>query len=296
MWCVPIICVRTGTTSLPALSRNVCSLRHCSTGVAAQIPRRARIVGVEHRKTLVAEMVEELGFGLAIVAQRGVVVQMIACDIGHAGGVKARPGHARLVQGMAGNLHHCVGTLVADHSRQQRRQSIGRRRRVRGRLDNSAVQIAQSAQDADAMAGRTEHSCYQAACRRLAVGAGHSDQLQLAGRTAGQRLAQSGVGLPGVWDDAAGYGAFGHRPIGEHRRAAARGRFGNELMPVVPAADEGGEQLALADLPRIARAAGDVEIIGADNLGLRQKLPQANEMSQIGTDLHGPRPPCRGAR
>ena len=78
MWCVPIICVRTGTVSLPAVSRKVCSLRNCSTGTAvisagvldghgerravepAQIGGRARIIGIEDRKALLGQMIEHL--------------------------------------------------------------------------------------------------------------------------------------------------------------------------------------------------------------------------------------------
>ncbi len=104
--------------------------RQRGPGVVTQELGRAGVIGVENRESLDGEIVEYLRLRLAIFAQRGVIVEMVVGDVGHAGGVEFQAGHTRLVQGVAGNLHHRVRAAVANHPRQQRCQPLGRRRRM----------------------------------------------------------------------------------------------------------------------------------------------------------------------
>ena len=165
---------------------------------------RADVVGVEHRKSFDAEVVENLRFRLAVLAQRGVIVEMVVGDVGHARGVKLKAGHARLVERVARNLHHGVGAVVASHPRKERRQPLGRRRGVGRFFDDAAVEVSQRAKHADAIARRRQHAGDQATRGRFAVGARYADQFQLPAWIAGQRLTEPGKRLAGVGNNARG--------------------------------------------------------------------------------------------
>ena len=296
--------------SLPAVSRKVCSLEDCSTGdgrdlggrvdadgqgrpvESAEVAGRDRVVGIDHGEAFGRQVVEQLRFRQAVVLDRRMIVEVVAADVGHAGGVESHAGHAVLRQGVAGDLHRRVRAAGGHHASEPGRQLVGGRRGPRRRFRDFAVEVAQRAQQAGAMSGGGEHAGHQATRGRLAVGAGDADHLQPVAGIAGQGLADAAVGVAGVGHEAERHVQPRQRSLGEHGASAARQGLGDEVVAVAAAARQGGEQIARPDAPRIAGAAADADVVGAEQLGFRQQAAQTQQVSNRGTNLHVPRPPC----
>ena len=96
---------------------------------------------------------------------------------------------------------------------------------------------------------------------------------QLPAGIAGQGLAEPGVGFAGVGNDAPGHGRS--RAWAARLSTAAQPRATASAMKSWPSwrlPASAANSSPLADLPRVARAAADGDVVGADDLGLRQQV------------------------
>ena len=173
---------------------------------------------------------------------RGVIVEVIAADVGHASGVETDARHARLAQGMTGHFHYRMGAAVGGRTCEPGGQLSGGRRGPGGRLECVAVEVAEGARHAHLMPGAGENARQQAHGRRLAVGAGDADELEAMAGIAGQGLANPPIGISGVGRHAIGQAELWRRPLGKHGVAAASDRLGDELMAIAAAARQCGKE------------------------------------------------------
>ena len=90
------------------------------------------VVGVNHSKSLTGQHVEEGFFCVAVVLERLVIVEMVACEVGEQSACKLQSADATLGYGMAGTLHEGIFAALLDHLGQQCIELDGIRCGVRG--------------------------------------------------------------------------------------------------------------------------------------------------------------------
>ena len=189
-----------------------------------------------------------------------MAVGVIAGDIGNAGGVEGNAGYARLLQRVAGNLHHGVAATVVDHACQQGGQPLGPRRGVRGVFQPRAVEVSQGP-------ARPCDNRPRSALRQ-------SGNWWLSCRLCPPRRSHSGVDSgcpPGPGNSAMGFSCVSKRCIGHGdihasplgSRPCLNGRslstaaqprsnsFADERVTVALLADPCDKQIAGTDLPRV---------------------------------------------
>ena len=203
-----------------------------------------RIVGVEHREAIRAELLQQPRLRVAIIFQRVVEIEMIAAHVGNARGVEFDAGGARLSQRMAGNFHHGVRAIVGDHAR----QPIGQRRRGRrghvARFDRDAVAVDDRASQPRAEPGGLQNAGNQPACACFAVGAGDADHFHrwLGLPASAWQIRPKAARLSGTMQT--GTPAVGTYRSAKNRRCAALDRLRHVIVAIDMAAHQCHEQIA----------------------------------------------------
>ncbi len=184
---------------------------------------------------------EELALGREVLLDVGVVVEVVAGEVGEERGREAHAGHPPLGQRVRGDLHRAGRVPRLEHAPEELLQ-LGRVRRGVERRDRDAAdQGLDRADQARPVAGGLEDRPQQEGRGGLAVGAGHPDHPQPLGGPPGQRGRRERHAEAGVGHQRLRHGQV-ERALHQQRRRAASHRVGGEVVAVAQAAGETAEQ------------------------------------------------------
>ena len=227
-------------------------------------PRPGGVIDVDHRQPGIRQVPHQLGLGCEIGVERLVIIEMVAREIREDGGAEHQPFHPPLIETVRGNFHRDAAGAALEQRREGGLQidRTGRREIARLALDRRPRRI-ERAQRADRphRPKRTQHVPRQNDGRRLAVRAGHTDQLQSRRR----------LPIPGLGGDRGrtptvphqnlrnrGGDGRGLAQLDEHGGGAPRHRIGHERVTVEHRAAHGAEQHAGLEPARVGSEPGDV--------------------------------------
>ena len=217
--------------------------------------------GARRVGALVGRPGEEAPLGREVVLDVGVVVEVVAGEVGEQGRREARAGHAPLHQRVRGDLHGAGRVARVAHPGEQQLEVDRVGRGVVHRLHRPADPGLDRADQAAAVAGRLEHRAQQERRGGLAVGAGDADDGQRLGGAPGERRGGEGHAEARVAHHDLGRPEPRQGPLHHRRGGPARDGLGGEVVAV------GAQPRQRAEERARARVGGAVDDRGDDGVG-----------------------------
>ena len=236
---------------------------------------RIGAVEVDHRRYAgFRQRGEQPELGGEVILDGGVVIEVVAPEIGVAHRREIDAVEAALLDPVRGGLHGEIGDAVVGEPRQGRVQGdrIGGRQRAVG-----GAPVRDDAHRAEARGVRAETRqdlAHEIRDRTLAAGARDGDHLR--GLAAGESPRRQGEASADIRDPEIGHGRIEigrTRTFGDHGHGTGRRRLGGELAAVRDGPRNRDEHDAGAGLSRIRRQAGDGQI-RESRIGLRKQPAQ----------------------
>ena len=142
-------------------------------------PAAMGVIAVHHRLTLEIGRGKQLGLGLEVVLEGGVIVEVVLAEVGEHRPRKTAARHPGLIEGMGAHFHRCHGATRRLGSRQISLQLIGKRGGVHRRAAMARPAIRQGAHQGGGAAAGQRQVLNQMGGGGFAVGAGDPDQRHL---------------------------------------------------------------------------------------------------------------------
>src|SRR6185437_1402061 len=250
-----------------------------------------RIVRIHHGDSSSrSELRDQPGLRGEVLVHRTVVIKMIAGEVREHGGRERQPVDAMLIETVRRHLHgdraHAPIGKQAQHALQLYRPRRGESRAARHRLAIAPREHAQRPDGRAAPLDIVEQMTQDADGRRLAIGAGDSDQSKGAPRLVVRNGRGERGGTTGVMDD--DEWQIGMPPLfHDGCRRALRRCLRQELVPIPRDAAHGDEQRAGMHGSTVV---GDTREFFRDGPGKVEELPGATERREhagCGDRAHG---------
>jgi hypothetical protein len=246
--------------------------------VAGPIPEvgERRVVGVQDRDR---GLLHQPRLRRTICLERAVELEVLARQVGHHADREAAVPRPLQRQPVRGRLHHHAVVAGLDHAGEERLEleRLGRGAAVEVRLELVEDAGEDGADLPGVPAAGPQHLRGKGGDRRLAVGAGHTDDGEPLGRAAIPGVGGIGQGTTRPVDHQLRDRCVGELPLHHQADGTALDGLRGEVVPVDVHAGNGEEERARLHLPRVVGKRADLADRDADHPVRRDHVGQRTE-------------------
>ena len=229
------------------------------------------VVEVGDSKSLFLQAIEELLFGMQIVLERLMVVQVVACQIGEDAAIEVQAADALLIDGVARHLHENEGATGIDHLLEQVVEFLGIGS-GEGSVDRAVDHVVAYGRNQSAgISELGEELVEKGGDGGLAVGASHTDEGQLFRRIAVPGSGKKSTCQITIFDNDESRCIFERSRqlatlfvppwfVAHYGYSPALDGLGNERVPIDGSTMYGNEECAWGDYAVVGHDGADLDI------------------------------------